>query len=263
MVDGYSLAVEVPILTELIRAFVRYRVEKRYCWIWSASNGTVVSGPFAGLRYVHRSIGSTYSPKLLGTYEKELWAVMEQIILIKYQSIINIGAAEGYYAIGLATRLPSARVICFESATKEHYLLRMLAAWNRVSGQISLQGVCTSRLLRATLRRSAPSLVICDAEGAEIELLDPEIVPALRQADILVELHDLERDGASRMLRCRFAASHSVTVIRSRERLPADWPLAQNISWEEQAEYMAEHRSGPQEWFWMCSHSRSDRQRTK
>ena len=36
-------------------------------------------GLFSGMRYVDRSIGSSYAPKLLGTYEQELATVFERL----------------------------------------------------------------------------------------------------------------------------------------------------------------------------------------
>jgi len=40
--------------------------------------------------------------KLLGFYEQPLQPYIEQVIQTGYPTIINIGCAEGYYAVGLA-----------------------------------------------------------------------------------------------------------------------------------------------------------------
>ena len=73
-----------------------------------ACNGRVASGPFAGMRHGDIAVGSVLTVKLLGTYEKELWPIIDQIIATAYPLIIDIGAAEGYYAVGLAMRIPAA-----------------------------------------------------------------------------------------------------------------------------------------------------------
>ena len=78
------------------------------------TGGRVRSGPFAGMRYVDTSVGSCFIPKLLGTYECELASKVEWICRQQPKLIIDIGAAEGYYAIGLAIRMPNARVVAFE-----------------------------------------------------------------------------------------------------------------------------------------------------
>ena len=36
------------------------------------SNNEVLGGPFLGLRYPAKSVGSAYCPKIIGTYEEEL-----------------------------------------------------------------------------------------------------------------------------------------------------------------------------------------------
>ncbi len=74
----------------------------------------VRAGPFAGMRYVDTSVGSCFIPKLLGTYERELASKVEWICRQQPELVVDIGAAEGYYAIGLAMRIPAARVVAFE-----------------------------------------------------------------------------------------------------------------------------------------------------
>src|SRR5438445_9468790 len=83
--------------------------------VFALTRGRVIAGPFQGLTYVSTARGSSIGPKLLGTYEIELREVVEEIIRRGYKTIINIGAGEGYYGVGLAKRMPDARVICFDA----------------------------------------------------------------------------------------------------------------------------------------------------
>ena len=66
------------------------------------TNYVVQQGPFRGLQYIDNSVGSTLPPKLMGTYERELIWVIDEMISTEPDIIIDIGAAEGYYAVGLA-----------------------------------------------------------------------------------------------------------------------------------------------------------------
>jgi hypothetical protein len=150
----------------------------------------VFQGPFAGMDYVEHAIGSCYTPKLIGTYEKELWPVIDEIITKPYDTVIDIGAAEGYYAIGLARRLPSARVIAFEAQTQHHALLLNLARRNGVHDRVTLRGLCGPDDLAACLTPRSRTLILSDCEGAERELLNPDQTTALANADLLVEEHD-------------------------------------------------------------------------
>src|SRR3954471_21407829 len=62
---------------------------------------TVLNGPFAGLVYpsVDASLASLFA-KLLGSYEREIHPVVEKICTAEYTDIVNVGCAEGYYAVG-------------------------------------------------------------------------------------------------------------------------------------------------------------------
>src|SRR4051812_14244715 len=62
----------------------------------------VLSGPFAGMAYVRQAAGSCLAPKLIGCYEAELHGVVARILRTGYTQIVDIGCAEGYYAVGLA-----------------------------------------------------------------------------------------------------------------------------------------------------------------
>ena len=95
-----------------------------------------------------------------------------------------------------------------------------------------------------------PSVIICDIEGAEDELLDPALAPGLLSADILVECHDTFRKGLSDRIAARFAASHDITRIGRRldPNLP-DWME----TWSDLDRLIAlwEWRAGPTPWLWM------------
>ncbi len=244
-------------LPEPVQAFGRYYVSREYRWLSRATRQGVASGPFQGMRYVHRSVGSGLRPKWLGTYEKELWPAIEEIGRRGYKIIANVGAAEGYYAVGLARLLPQAQVVCFETQTKEHQLLLKLAALNGVEEQISMHALCTPELLQQTLSQASPALVVCDIDGGEYALLDPARVPTLGTSDILLEIHDFEHTGAPDRLRALFENTHDIEVILGCERTLADWPLKLNFSSQEKLEALAEGRPELQDWFWMKVRARA------
>ncbi len=99
------------------------------------SGGAIPRGPFAGMRYITDSVGSALVPKLLGIYERELNECIEQACTRQFPLIIDVGAAEGYYAVGLARRNPNARVIAFEMEEKGRATLRIMAELNGVEVQ--------------------------------------------------------------------------------------------------------------------------------
>ncbi len=77
--------------------------------------GTVVmQGPLAGMDFLPQSAEGCHIAKLLGCYEQPLQPFIEQAITNAYPTILNIGCAEGYYAVGMARRMPNTQVLAFD-----------------------------------------------------------------------------------------------------------------------------------------------------
>jgi len=183
--------------------------------------GAVAAGPFAGMRYVRRARGSQLAPKLLGTYEKELHAILEEVLKVPYERVLDIGCAEGYYAVGLALRLPQAVVNAYDIDPEALGLLDELAQLNGVQDRIVPGRLCDHSELNRY--RSDRCLVVCDIEGGEYDLLRPDLADSLLGYDILVEVHD--GPSASRIrdaLEARFQASHEITFVKYAGRTAND-----------------------------------------
>jgi hypothetical protein len=164
-------------------------------------------------------------PKLLGIYERELHSVIERAIAERYELIVDVGAAEGYYAVGMAVRCPGTPVIAYEVDLGGQEATRRTAELNGVGASLCVRGRCTPLDLASVLdgRRA---LVICDCEGDEEHLLDPVAVPALATTAILVEVHDFVVPGVGNTLAARFAATHDVERIWQTDRAIADFPYS-------------------------------------
>src|SRR5262249_45805579 len=70
----------------------------------------VATGPFAGMILDYECFPVHASPKFLGTYEQELHRAIERAIQLRPKYVLNVGCAEGFYAVGLALRLSDAQV---------------------------------------------------------------------------------------------------------------------------------------------------------
>lgn len=220
--------------------------------VFDITRGQVVAGPFAGLIYVATARGSSIGPKLLGTYELELREIVEGAIARAYPIVINIGAGEGYYAVGLAKRLPATRFICFDADPSNQEQIKTLAKLNGVEAQIDVRGFCDDAALRNALADSKPTLVICDIEGAEVEVLRPDAVSALANVDLLVEMHDIVRKGCTAAVRPRFESTHTIEVIPTRPRRQEDFPAGVAVEPRERLAFMNEGRGPtPMTFLWM------------
>jgi hypothetical protein len=190
-------------------------------------------------------------PYQVGSFELELWPAIERIVAARPATIVNVGSAEGFYAVGLAMRIPSARVIGFELEPKLRAAATRLAARNGVAERIELRGLCTVGEL-ATLSPGENAAVIMDCEGAEAELADPERVPWLRAATLAVELHPAIDDRIEARLVERFATTHELEPIPSEVRRASDFddqlrPI-RGLRRIDRELLVAEFRDGPQRW---------------
>lgn len=231
---------------------IRYLMDQA----WSGTHGIVRSGAFAGMAYGRSSFGSCYIPKVLGIYERECYPAIEWACSQKPSLIVDIGAAEGFYAVGLCRRNPQARVIAFEMEERGRTLLAASARANNCSDRLEIRGACEPPLLREALQTgSGPILVICDCEGYENKLLDPAAAPELKEAMILMESHDVFQPGTADRIKSRFSQSHQIEEIWATPRDPGEYPyrsLYTSLLPKSYLEWaVSEWRPGPMSWLWM------------
>lgn len=207
---------------------------------------SVLGGPFIGMKYLTQAAGSALMPKLLGCYEAELHPVIEMAAAENYDTVIDVGCAEGYYANGLAMRLPSAHVYAFDTDPRAQALCREMAQLNGVEEQVTVLGECRHQDLNALT--PGRSLIVCDCEGYEIVLLQPALVPALARTDILVELHDQMQPDLTALLLERFQSTHSASLITSVQRDADTCSCLQFSEPEKRRLAVAEFRTAGQQW---------------
>jgi SAM-dependent methyltransferase len=246
-----NLAAKAPDAAHLsaaLRLLAKWRAELVANTIVRRSGTTVLSGPFQGMTYGVRAAEGSASARLLGVYEASLAPVIEEIIGRAYPLVVDIGCAEGYYAVGLARRMPASRILARDASPKAQALCRQLAQMNGVQDRVEVGGLMDHASL--SICAAERTLILCDIEGAEAELLDPVAAPALSQADILVECHDVMRPGLTDLLAARFAPSHHVTRIDRQiaARLPS-W--MEELSDLDRLIALWEWRGGPTPWLWM------------
>lgn len=211
----------------------------------------VMAGPLEGLDFLPRSAEGCHIAKLLGCYEQPLLPHIEQAIQENYPRVLNIGCAEGYYAVGMARRMPSTRILAFDLDATARQVCAELAAKNGVADRVSIGELFKPEDF--AIHAGGPVLVLCDIEGAERELLDPEKAPALAMMDLIVESHECLLPGITRLLIERFSASHDITLIEDngQRKLPVAPPWFNNMAHLDQLLAVWEWRSGPTPWLAM------------
>lgn len=206
----------------------------------------VQTGPFAGMKYFRSSAGSALAPKLLGCYEAELHPVIADIRRRGYRKLLNLGCGEGYYAVGLARIMPDLQVEAFDTDTSARAMCQRLAELNGVENRVRVNGRCEPQDLAT--RIGPETLVFCDIEGGELELLDPTIIGPLASCDLVVELHDFINPAISTQVCGRFAGTHEIHLVGQQGRNPFEIPAIAAAGQFEQFLAMNEGRPGPTPW---------------
>jgi len=217
----------------------------------------VKHGVFKGMKYPEeKSIGSSLIPKLLGSYEKEIESALEQVCSREYTEIVDIGCAEGYYAVGLAMRINSAKVFAFDTDDEAIRLCNRMARLNGVSERVLTGSFCDAATLQS-IPYTKKALIISDCEGYEKELFTKESVSALSAHDLIIETHDFIDIEISSYIRELFEETHTIEVYQSID----DIKKAQTYEYEELDGFdlaqrkiiLAEWRPAIMEWFYMKS----------
>lgn len=213
------------------------------------SGNKILSGPFAGMDYGIAASEGSRSARLLGCYEASLAPVIEEIVASAPALILDIGCAEGYYAVGLARRLPATRIMARDASEVARALCVKLAALNGVADRVAVGGLVTHADFE--IARTTDTVVICDIEGAETDLLNPIAAPGLQHARILVECHDCITSGISAALTARFAPTHQVRRIDRALDASGLPPWMADLSDLDRLLALWEWRTGPTPWLWM------------
>ena len=135
------------------------------------------------------STGSSLWPKLAGVYEKELQAAIYDSLQYRYKYILDIGCAEGYYAVGYASKNIADQVYAYDIDENARLMCERMCQVNGVSMEI--EGWCTAETIKKLdFSSEKRSLIIADCEGYERELFTSENIDNLRNVNLIVEVHD-------------------------------------------------------------------------
>lgn len=171
-------------------------------------------GPFAGMRYtlIDDPAPGNLIAKLVGTYEQQIYPwLVHRWIGQGFDVVLDVGCAEGFYAVGLARAMPQATVYAFDTYAPARSECARLAAHNGVGERVVVREFCAPEALAEFA--DAKVALLSDCEGYEKVLLDPAIAPCLRKWSLIVEQHDNVDPTISATLRERFGETHDIELI--------------------------------------------------
>jgi hypothetical protein len=187
----------------------------------------IKDGLFVGMKYPSfKAICSALIPKLSGTYENELNVIFQKLRVNKYDIIVDIGCAEGYYAVGLAMLFPNTPIYAFDTDIEARELCYDMALLNQVQEQVIINGECTIENL-STLINGKRCLIISDCEGYEEELFTADSKHIFINCDLIIELHPFKNKNIKEDVSRGFSSDHIIQFISSHDtgRKVSELPL--------------------------------------
>ena len=212
---------------------------------------TVKSGLFSGMKYASlESVGSEIFPKLAGTYEDELFPMLKLLSSNQYDLIVNIGHAEGFYAIGLAKLFPTNYVHAYDIDAHAEELCTRMAVLNNVPERVLIKGSCSPEVL-ANITLGKRCLIICDCEGYERELFVKSNITAFADSHLIIELHPMDDALIKSYVTDLFNVSHDLKFVSSHDTARKIFELPSNFSifsFDEKYKIVDEHRPFTMDW---------------
>jgi hypothetical protein len=185
-----------------------------------ATNNTVDRGIFVGMKiHPQASWGVDQFTILSGQYECELYDIIRDLSAKKYDAFLDVGCANGFYAVGVAMISRECEVIAYDIDERARRTTALNAELNGVSDRIAIRSSADHFELSKAISRYGSVFILVDIEGGELELLDPSKCPELRGCDLLIEVHG-RTDEVAEVLRQRFSHTHTSTVVPKKPRNP-------------------------------------------
>jgi hypothetical protein len=243
-------------LEQTLRALAKWRSQLIGSTLVAHSGTVVQDGPFKGMTYVAAPSEGGIAPKLLGVYEIALHDVFLAAPEKGYDAVLNVGCAEGFYAVGCARLLPDTMVLAWDIDPVARSKCLELARMNGVEARIDLRERFEARHvsqvcgeLSGRLGRDPKGLLVMDCEGAEFDLLDTQ-AGDFRWLDLVVEVHP-GRERTVRALAERFESTHVVEERQTRTVIPDLPPWLEKLGHLDQLLAVWEWRAVPTPWLVM------------
>lgn len=232
----------------------RNRVNKL---VYEHYDGRVAFGIHNGLKLRSESVwggGNDLASKILGTYEQSI-----QNTLVQYSgkgyTLIDVGAADGFYAVGGVFSGAFEEVICFEITSEGRHATPETARLNAVEDKIKILGEATKTNLVEQINSRGQCLVLVDIEGAEFALFDSELLAVgSTKADWIIEIHENRAPNGKTSLSELIAMAenwYSTKVIYQAPIDPARYKILHDFNDNMRLLAFSEGRSQAPKWLYL------------
>ncbi|MDA8536875.1 hypothetical protein N9L23_05930 [Alphaproteobacteria bacterium] len=218
------------------------------------TKGKVYSGEYLGMELSDNKSWnkSDLASLLLGCYELHI-----QKTLVKLcggnKVFIDIGAADGFHAIGLARRGAVTKSICFEISRYGQKIIAENAVRNNVAQMVEINGIATEdkviEVLKA-LPKNDTAVMLIDIEGGEYELVNNKLLGALRNHHLVIELHEFYSDQRrkSKLLIENLSKHFEIEILGPEALNPNDYSILDNMDDDKKWMALSEGRPSKMRW---------------
>lgn len=249
MIAKWPAKPDQAIVLELLRLLGRWRSHVLANVYINLQGRRIWSGPFEGMDYIEQATEGALIPRLIGTYESELHPHLAAFAAEGLDCVIDVGCAEGYYAVGLARMMPGVTVHAYDIDEKARTACAELAARNGVSDRVIIGGEFRPDGFEAFAGQRV--LILVDTEGAELDILQPHLSPALAHMSLIVETHDVYKPGALATMTERFAPTHDIVRVDQQPKTFEMPPFLKPMTHLDQLLAVWEWRTQPTPWLVM------------
>jgi hypothetical protein len=154
-------------------------------------NSKVGYGPFKGMKLNSNTWWGKFDliSKILGVYEEHVLKKICGFIEIVDGPFVDIGAADGYFAVGMAFGGHCDEVLAYEiSPTGRESLLANIKE-NNCEDRVSVAEEADYKSLKKLVNTRGSAVILIDIEGAEYDLLSNDVLELLKNCYVICELH--------------------------------------------------------------------------
>jgi hypothetical protein len=229
-------------------------IQKAQINVWkklSNMYGSIVQyGPFKGMKIGKKKsweLEYGLTTKILGTYEEQILNILIKFSK-KNNTFIDIGAADGFFVVGMAFKNIFKNIYAFEINSKSREVIKLNYKLNICKKNIKIKSEASYLSLKRIIKLRKKCTILIDIEGAEFDLLSLKVLELLKDCSIVCELHLFYGEkkyyelikNAKKIFHCK--------LIKKKSYNPNKFKELNNFSDNERLLALSEGRKDNQEW---------------
>ena len=252
--DGF-LPAFIRVLAKFLRVEIGIQAEKNKAWeiLLKKYNYTVAHGAFKGMK-LNKKLWWSKNDRItqtLGIYEEHILKKITHFAKSGTSTLIDVGAADGYFAVGMAYSNICQKVYAFEIEKEGRDRLLENANANKCNNKIKVFGKADVESISKIIKGEDKVIVLIDIEGGEYELFNEDMLTVLRGNYVICELHPWMVDGGDSLqikLLSKASEQFNVELIKRDTYRPNMFSEFDNLSDEERLIAVGEGREKNMQW---------------